>query len=157
SVFATYRERRQRLLQTYHESFFELELDRIAQGYAGPYLSWFRIFNGRYRRDRRALKRRTYGGLGPDSRARGGALGRDLVADKTRLEGQGGQRQKILGRYENGMDTDWDAVDRATRLASEAIQLAPQLGCQGLPARLVDALCATTPPAEKIRAAFKRL
>jgi hypothetical protein len=156
-VFASFHERRQRLLQTYHEHFFELELDRIARGFAGPYLSWFRIFNGSFRRDRRAIKRRSRNDLMPDTVAEDVALGRDLVAEKARLEGEGPKRQTILGRYENGMNTDWDAADRATRVAAEAIQLVHQLGCSTLPARLVDALCATTPPAEKIRAAFKRL
>jgi hypothetical protein len=156
-IFAGYHERRRRLLQTYDERFFELELERIAQGFAGPYLSWFRFLNGQFRRDRRAIKRRTRNDAVPDTMAEDVALARDLVAEKTRLEGERPARQAILGRYENGIDTDWDAADRAAKLAAEAIQLAHQLGCSNLPSRLVDSLCATTPPQEKIRAAYKRL
>ena len=44
--FAEYRQNRHVLLETYTEELFELELDRIAEGYAGPYQSWFRFFNG---------------------------------------------------------------------------------------------------------------
>src|SRR5207253_222464 len=79
------------------------------------------------------------------------------MIEKVRLEGEGQKRKALLGRYEQGLDTDWEAAERATRVAAEAIQLMHQLGCSNLPARFVDALCATAPPAEKIRAAFKRL
>jgi very-short-patch-repair endonuclease len=157
AAFASYHERRRRLLQTYDEQFFELELGRIAEGYAGPYLSWFRVFNGRFRRDRRAIKRRTRKDIVPDTVAEDVTMGRDMLADKIRLEGEAPRRQKVLGRYEKGMETDWEAVDRATKVTAEAIQLSHQLGSANLPARLVDALCATAPPTEKIRAAFKRL
>ena len=49
-VFSLHRERRTGLLQTYKETFFELEVERMAGGFAGPYRSWFRMFNGQYRR-----------------------------------------------------------------------------------------------------------
>lgn len=156
-VFASYHERRKQLLNTYLEQFFELELVRIAQGYAGPYRSWLRVFNGQYRRDRRAIQRRTRGEVLLRSVAADVAVGGALQADKLRLDGERPRRQAVLGRYENGMDTDWESAERATKFAAEALQLAHQLGCSSLPARLVDSLCATTPPQEKIRAAFKRL
>ncbi|HWY87384.1 MAG TPA: DUF4011 domain-containing protein, partial [Gemmataceae bacterium] len=95
SVFAAYHDRRQRLLQMYDERFFELELERIAQGYAGPYLSWFRAFNGSYRRDRRAIKRRSRHYVVPDSVAEDVALGRAVMADQVRLDGEAAARQRI--------------------------------------------------------------
>lgn len=156
-VFATYRERRQRLLQTYKEEFFELDLERIAQGYAGPYRSWLRMLYSSYRHDYRALRRRTHQFQVPDTIAEDVTLGRDLLREKARLEAERQARQQVIGRYEKGMDTDWDAAERALRVATEAIQLAHHLGCSGLPARLVDALCSTAPPQDKIRAAVKRL
>ncbi|MBI3407077.1 MAG: DUF4011 domain-containing protein [Planctomycetes bacterium] len=156
-TYAVYHERRKRLLQTYKDSFFELELERIATGYSGPYLSWFRIFNGQFRQDRRSIKRRTHKFEVPETVAEDVALGRDVMVDKTRLDAEMAQRQTIIGRYEKGMDTDWEATERATRIATEAVQIAHDLGCIDLPARFVDALCATSPPQEKIRAAFKRL
>ncbi len=156
-VFATYHERHQRLLQTYEETFFELELERIARGYAGPYQSWLRIFNGSYRRDYRAIKRRTKIDVVPDSVAEDVALGRDLLAEKARLEAEGPKRRPILGRFENGLATDWDAAQRAGKIAAEAFQIIRQLECGELPPRFLDALCSVTPPAEKIRGAFQRL
>lgn len=156
-VFTAYHERRKRLLTTYKDEFFELELDRIAAGYAGPYLSWFRFFNGNYRQDYRTIRRRTHQFAVPATVAEDVALGRDLLAEKKRLESERPARQGILGRYEKGLDTDWDAADRATRVAVEAIQLVHELGSAALPGRFVDALSASTPPPEKIRAAFTRL
>ena len=73
-------------------------------------------------------------------------MGSALLADKARLEGEGPTRQKILGRYEKGMDTDWEAVERTTKIAVEASSSSSNWAlrmCQ----RLVDALCATTPAA----------
>ena len=84
-------------------------------------------------------------------------LGDDLVTEQKRLDGESSERQTILGRYENRMRTDWEAAEHATQVAGEAIQLAHQLGSTHLPARLVDALCATALPSDKIRAAHKRL
>ncbi len=156
-VFSAFRERRQRLLQTYEETFFELELERIAKGYAGPYQSWLRILNGMYRRDRRAIKRRTKNDVLPDSVAEDVALGRDLVAEKARLEADGPKRRSLMGRFETGLNTDWDAAQRAGKIAAEAFQIVRQLECDGLPPRFLDVLCSPTPPAEKIRAAFQRL
>src|SRR5262249_39720533 len=58
-TFSDYRARRGKLLEIYNESFFDLELERIAAGFAGPYRSFWRLFNGQYRRDKRALARRS--------------------------------------------------------------------------------------------------
>src|SRR5262249_33449645 len=152
-----YHEKRKRLLQTYKDNFFELELDRIAAGYSGPYLSWFRIFNGQFRHDRRSIKRRTHNFEVPETVAEDVALGRDLKAEQTRLDAELAERQKSIGRYEKGMETDWEATERAVKIATEAVQIVREFGSNELPARFVDALCATSPPQEKIKAAFKRL
>ncbi|MCI0379663.1 MAG: DUF4011 domain-containing protein, partial [Gemmataceae bacterium] len=156
-AFASYHERRKRLLQSYTDEFFELELERIAQGYAGPYQSWFRMFNGAYRRDKRALKRRCRTEWLPDGVAEDVALGAALLKEKARFESEQPKRRAILGRYERGLDTDWDKADKATKTAIEAIQIAKELGSLELPARLLDALSATAAPQDKIRAAVKRL
>ncbi|MCI0637996.1 MAG: DUF4011 domain-containing protein [Gemmataceae bacterium] len=156
-VFATYHERRKRLLQSYTDEFFELELERIALGYAGPYQSWFRMFNGTYRRDKRALKRRCRTEWLPDTVAEDVALGAALLKEKARFEQDQPKRRTVLGRYERGLDTDWDKADKATKTAVEAIAIARELGSNELPPRLVDALSATAAPQDKIRAAVKRL
>lgn len=156
-VFQVHHERRKRLLVTYQESLFELELDRIAAGYAGPYQSWFRIFNGSFRADRRAIRRRTHKIEVPPTVAEDVVLARDLKAEKARLDVDMPCRQPIMGRYEKGMDSDWEAADRAARIAAEAVAIVNDLDSTELPARLVDALCATAPPPEKIRSAYNRL
>jgi very-short-patch-repair endonuclease len=154
--FTKYREGRKKLLTTYTDAFFDLELARIAEGYAGPYQSWFRVFNGRYRRDRRAITRRTHKHEAPSTVAEDVALGRDVMALKSKLETESPQRWQKLGRYERGLDTDVDAADKAARIAVEALDIARQLGHAALPAKLGEALCSGA-PAEKIRAAVKRL
>jgi Protein of unknown function (DUF4011)/REase_MTES_1575/AAA domain len=156
-AFTAYHERRKKLLETYHEGLFELELDRMAAGYAGPYQSWTRFFSGQFRRDRRALKRRSRAYEYPATAGQDVTEARDLLVEKSRLESEAPQRQPVLGRYERGLDTDCEAAERATRVASEAVEIVHQLGCSILPPRFIDALCAGTAPPEKIRAAAKRL
>src|SRR5262249_16605755 len=67
------------------------------------------------------------------------------------------RRKAVLGRYERGLATDFEAADRATRVAAEAVEIVHKLGGDSIPARLLDILCAGTPAPEKIRAAAKRL
>lgn len=157
-VFADYHERRGKLLLTYTDSFFELELERIAAGFAGPYQSWLRFLNGQFRRDRRAIARRTRGALTmPATAAQDVTEAVALLAEKSRLEAEGPRRKPVLGRYEQGLNTDFEAAERGTRVAAEAVELVRKLGCPSLPGRLLDILCAGTPAPEKVRAAAKRL
>jgi very-short-patch-repair endonuclease len=154
--FTKYRQDRRKLLETYTEGFFDLELERMADGFAGPYRSWFRIFNGQYRRDRRALTRRSRKHEPPPTPAEDVAMGSAVVALKTRLEADSSKRWQKLGRYERGLDTDLESADKAAKLAVEALDIARQLGASPLPVKLAEALASGAPP-EKIRAAVKRL
>ncbi|MCI0681953.1 MAG: AAA domain-containing protein, partial [Gemmataceae bacterium] len=154
--FTKYRQNRKKLLEAYTEQFFDLELTRIAEGYAGPYQSWFRLFNGQYRRDRRAIARRTHKYEAPPTVAEDVAMGRDVVVLKARLETESPARWHKLGRYERGLDTDLDAADKAAKIAAEATDLTKQLDAPTLPDKLCEALASGSPP-EKIRAALKRL
>src|SRR5205807_185578 len=103
-AFADYRARRAKLMETYNESFFELELERIAAGYAGPYQSWLRFFNGQYRRDRRSIARRSRDGMLPATPAQHVAEGHAVLREEARLEAEAPQRQPVLGRYEKGLE-----------------------------------------------------
>jgi len=156
-AFVSYHRRRQELLEVYKESFFELELERMAAGFAGPYQSWLRIFNRQFRRDRRALRRRTKSEMLRDTVAKDVQVGSEVLAEKNRLEAEQPKRQNVLGRYERGLDTDLESADKGTRVAAEAVELVHKLGFASLPPRFVDVLCGGAAPPEKIRAAAKRL
>src|SRR5262249_43124336 len=149
--------RRAKLLETYKEGFFELELERIADGYAGPYQSWLRFFNGQYRRDRRTIARRAHDGMLPSSAEQDVAGGSAARAEEKQVKKEAPHRQPILGRYEKELDTDLDAAERATRVAADAVEVVHKLGSSTLPARLLDNLCAGAQAPEKVRAAAKRL
>jgi very-short-patch-repair endonuclease len=156
-AFANYHATRARLLQSYTEQLFELELDRIAEGYAGPYKSFWRFFNMQYRRDRRSIARRSHGYQVPRSITEDIFVARDLVREQKRLESEHATRKALLGRYEKGLATDFDAAERATRVAEEAVEVVHELGHESLSDKLVEALSAVSPPPEKVRAAIKRL
>ncbi len=156
-VFADNHRRRHELLTRYKEQLFELDVVYLAERYRGPYASWLRVFSMQYRRDRRALQRRSHGDVLPRSVREDVFTAAAVVGQRRQLDAERPARLAVLGRYEKGMDTDFDAAEKATRVAAEALELARELGCETLPDRLVDALSATTPAAEKIRAAAKRL
>ena len=122
-AFAQYHGTRGRLLLTYTEQLFELDLERMAVGFTGPYQSWLRVFNMQFRRDRRAIARRSKGQQAPATMAEDIVVASDLMKEKTRLDGERTARKALLGRYENGMATDCDAAARATRIAEEAVEL----------------------------------
>jgi very-short-patch-repair endonuclease len=154
--FAKYRQDRQHLLQTYTEQLFELELDRIAAGYEGPYRRWFAFLSGTYRRDRRAIQRRTKKYEVPATVAQDMPRARDVQAIQKKLEAETPRRWQHLGRYERGLDTDVEGAERGAKAALEAFDIVCQLGMTALPEKLIDALCSGKPP-EKVRASMKRL
>jgi very-short-patch-repair endonuclease len=154
--FAKYRQDRQHLLQIYTEQLFELELDRIAAGYEGPYRRWFAFLSGTYRRDRRAIQRRTKKYEVPATVAADMPRARDVQAIQKKLEAEAPRRWQQLGKYERGLDTDVEAAERGAKAALEAFDIIRQLGMTALPDKLIDALCSGKPP-EKVRASMKRL
>lgn len=156
-AFADYHRRRNELLEVYKDTFFELELGRMAVAFAGPYQSWLRVFNGQFRRDRRALRRRTKSEMLRDTVAQEVQMGSEVLAEKTRLEAEQPKRLNVLGRYEKGLETDFEAAEKGARVAAEAAELVHKLGFTAFPARFVDVLCSGSAPPEKVRAAAKRL
>jgi hypothetical protein len=62
----------------------------------------------------------------------------------------------LIGRYEKGLDTDFEAAERAARHAVEAHEMLAEFECTQFPQKCIDALTAGA-PAEKIRLAVKRL
>jgi hypothetical protein len=156
-AFAEFRQGKTALLGSYTEDFFELDMERLGAGYAGLYRSWLRVFSPQFRRDRRAIRRRTVARVVPPTVADDVLAARDLQRIRRRLEEEGAQRQPFLGRYEKGIDTDLEAAERGTRVAAEAAELARHLGCAAVPGRLADALSAQLPAPEKARTAARRL
>jgi hypothetical protein len=156
-TFTQYRRGKAELLQRYTEAFFELDLERLADAYTGLYGSFLRIFSIQFRRDRRDIRRRTHARAVPPTVAQDVQAGRDLVRTQRRLEAESAERGPALGGYEKGLDTDPEAAERGTRVAAEAAELARQLECEAVPARLAEVLSARGAAPEKVRAAAKRL
>ena len=145
--FVKYHDNRAQLLKTYKEEFFELDLERIADGFAGPYQSWFRFLNLQFRRDRRAIARRSHAYQMPPTITADIFVARDLLREKARLEGEYAARQAVLGRYEKGLATDFDAAERAMRIGAEAAEVVQEMGQESLPEKFVGGGC--QPPARR--------
>ena len=158
-LFTCYRQGRAALLQVYKEGFFELDLEQMAQRFAGPYRSWFRIFNGQYRRDRRAIRRRRAAGEGvPATVAADVTVGAQVLSAKKQLEAEAPRRAPLLGRYEKSLDTDIELAEKAAKVGVEALALIRDLGCSTPPAKLLDALSHAAGTAlDKVRPALRRL
>jgi hypothetical protein len=153
---AGFRQRRTSLMQTYTEKIFELDLDRMAAGFAGPYQTWVRYFRRGYWRACSRLSRASRAGMLPATHPQDVLAARDAAADRRVLEAELARHPGVLGRYDKGIDTDMDAADNAAKLAAEALTLARSLGHETMPPKLADALVSGAPP-EKIRGALKRL
>src|SRR5207244_7707479 len=129
-VFADYHERPAKLLQVYTEQFFtDLDIDYLAEQFRGRYASWTRFFSLQFRRDRRAIARRSRGHLMPNSIWQDIFEAQKVEHERIRLEGESAARKAILGRYEKGLATDFEAAERGTRVAAEAVELARDLDC----------------------------
>lgn len=153
---AGFRQRRTALMQIYTEKLFDLDLDKMAAGFAGPYRAWARFFRRGYWRACSRLSRVSRAGMLPATHPEDVLAARDALADRRRLEAELAKVPGVLGRYDKGLDTDMDAADNAAKLAAEAVTLARTLGHETLPPKLADALVSGSPP-EKIRGALKRL
>lgn len=156
-VFAACHQRKADLLQRYTERFFELDLEYLAERFQGFYSSWLRFFSLPYRRDRRAIARRSRAGAMPATIRHDVLAARDLLQEQKRVEQERPRRQGVLGRYEKGLHTDFDAAERATRVAEDALAVAAELDCTPPPDKLIEAVSAAGAPPEKMRAAAKRL
>ncbi len=56
--------------------------------FTGPYQSWLRVFNLQFRRDRRAIARRSKGQQAPATMCEDIVVAGDLMKEKTRLDGE---------------------------------------------------------------------
>jgi hypothetical protein len=153
---AGFRHGRAALMQIYTEKIFELDLDRMAAGFAGPYRTWVRFFRRGWWRACSRLSRASRSGMLPASHADDVLAARDALAARRVLEAEFARLPDVLGRYDQGVDTDMDAADNAAKLAAEAVTLARSVGHETVPSKLGDALVSGSPP-EKIRGALKRL
>ncbi len=151
-----FRQRRAALMHIYTEKLFDLDLEKMAAGFAGPYRTWVRFFRRGYWRACSRLGRVSRAGMLPATHPQDVLAARDALADRRVLEAELAKVPGVLGRYDRGLDTDMDAADNAAKLASEAVTLTRSLGHETLPARLADALVSGSAP-EKIRGALKRL
>jgi hypothetical protein len=151
-----YRQRRVALLHTYTEKLFELNLEKMAAGFAGPYRTWVRFVRRGYWRARARLAHASRTGMLPATHVQDVQHAHAVQTDRVIVEAALAKHPGVLGRYDQGLDTDMDAADNAAKLASEAITLARSLGHEALPVKLADALVTGAPP-EKIRGSLKRL
>lgn len=152
--YEQYNETKRQLLESYDESFFELELDRLIEECQGPYRRIFRWFIPRFYRDRRAIARTTRAGVVPESILEDLLTARKLGRLATQLAAERDHVRDLLGGQDRGYDTNFDLVERALAVAAEAIMLA---GTTPVPNELVQNVSLGTTPSPKIRIGGIRL
>lgn len=122
--YEKYNEAKRRLLNFYDESFLELELDRLIERYHGSYRTIFRWFIPTFYRDKRTIARTTRTGMVPESILEDLLTARELRRLAAQLATERDHVRNLLGGYYRGYDTDFDLVERALSIATEAIALA---------------------------------
>lgn len=122
--YEEYNRRRTALVTRYDESLFDLDLDRLIESFGGFfYRSFLRFINPAYHRDKKAILRASR------SHQLAGTVLEDLLEAREvkrlrrRLDSERGDVPALLGEYDRGYDTDFDAVERALGVAAEALTL----------------------------------
>jgi hypothetical protein len=148
---------RDELLRRYDERFFSLDLDHLAERFAGAYRSWTRFFRPGYHADRRSIGRVTRDGVVPQSVRQDILAAREVVRRRAQLEGDRVRLDPILGRYSRGVETDPEAISRGVRQAQGMLEVLAHLGSSAVPAELAGVLAAGKPAPPKVKAAAERL
>jgi len=129
-AYSAYLTGRDNLRRRYTEDFLGLDLDRLVEAFSGRYASWLRWLRPSFHRDRRAIARCSLDGRVSRTVRDDLVLARETKRRRAKLDSQAQQVEALIGAYYRGYDTDFERVERALAIATEALNLA---GCTPLP------------------------
>jgi hypothetical protein len=130
-------EKRDRLLATYDDAIFELDLDRLIAQFSGPYVGLLRWFRPSYYRDRATLAGLTRNGVVPRFMRADLFAAREVKRTADELAAQAETFKKVLGERYRGAATDFAELERAVEIARGVLEI---VGRKSLPDGLKQAL-----------------
>jgi len=137
AAYYSYCSTREKLLKSYNENVFELDLDRLIEELSGRYKTAFRWALPSFYRDRKAIARCHLDYKLPATVRDDLILARDAKKLKIALDNEALYVHGLVGAYYRGYDTDFERIERALAFAREAMNLA---GCNPLPEKLLSQL-----------------
>lgn len=153
--YEQYNIEKQKLLQIYDESFFELELDRLIEHFSGIYratiIKWFLP---KFYRDKKNIIRTTRTGVIPLSIRDDLLSAREILRLKNKLEADRNYVSNILGQHYQGYNTDFKVIECSLDVANEALELA---GVSPVPNKLSDSISIGKIPPSELRTIGTRL
>jgi very-short-patch-repair endonuclease len=154
TAYRLFRQKRDALFATYTEAILELDLDWFVQAFAGRYGRWYRFLFPGFYKARKAIASCSHDGRLSRNAHRDLVLAKEVKRRKAELDAQTPKTKRLLGSYYRGYDTDFDQIERALKVATEAMTLAGQTP---LPDALRDQLALDGAVSPAARTAAARL
>jgi len=124
SEYEEHNEKKRRLDEIYYEGVFTLEIERLIECYSGPYRSFLRWFRPSFYRDKKMIARVSRSGEVPTLVQEDLVDARRVNQLSTKLESEKKYVSSLIGRYYQGYNTDFDLVEHAIGVATDAVKLA---------------------------------
>ncbi len=143
-IYAEHNRLRMDLLERYDGAFLELDIEGLLENFSRfSYRTLLRVISPGYRRDRKMILRTARVLELPPSTVEDLLQAREVLRLRHQIEDGHEQVGRLLGRYDRGFDTDFDAVGRALTVADEALGWAKSMP---VPQRTMEALALGSPP-----------
>ena len=113
----------ERLSQDYTDEIYYLDLDEYARRYSG-YQSALRVLNPSFHRDQKEIALLTHQGKVPKTVLKDLLDAKKTKAIKAQIESYAQKVQEVLGHYYNGIETNFQTVEKAIEIVDEVFKLA---------------------------------
>lgn len=154
-LYEKYNRQRIQLLQNYNSDFFSLDFARLRKNFeGGSYHNFWRWLHPKFYQDRNAILKTTCKRELPSSFLNDLRAGHELMQFQARLNIYQEDITRLLGKYNNGLETDFDSVEQAMNIASEALKLA---GSSTIPRALGELIVGRTDLPADIQAKASRI
>ncbi len=152
--YEEYKCKKHKITELYDENFLKLDLDKLIQRYNGVYRSIFRYFLSRFYIDKKMITIASHTGVIPDSVQEDLLLAREVNRMRMKLDEEKEKVSTLFGRHYQDEDTNFDFIEQALCVASEALAL---IGAPQVPTELLTAISLGTIPVPELRNLGSRL
>jgi very-short-patch-repair endonuclease len=147
-LYEDYNLLKSRLVETYSDDIYDLDLDELITNYSGPYQSPMKIFNSSYRNDQKKIAKLTNDGKVPKTLLTDLNDARKVKKMHTKIEESAETIRTLLGHYYHKTRTDFKGAEKAVALAVEIKNLS---WATQIPETLLKLLTTPTSPSPMIK------
>jgi very-short-patch-repair endonuclease len=152
--YEEYKSKKHKITELYDEKFLKLDLDKLIDRYNGVYRSFFRYFLPRFYIDKKMISKASHTGAIPNLVQEHLLLAREVNRMRMKLDEEKENVSTLLGRYYQDEYTNFDFVEQALSVASNALAL---IGEPQVPTELLAAISLETIPVPELQTLGSRL